>query len=511
MTVVLETQGIEKSFGGTLALRNVDFSLEEGEIHTLLGENGAGKSTLSKILAGVLTPDRGEIRLRGTPVHIASPTHAQALGIGMVFQELDLFPHLNVAENLAVANAAADEGFTVKRRPLYVWCAPFLEQVGLDIDPSRPLHSLSVSQRQLVAIARALSMRARIILMDEPTSSLSQLNVEALFAVLGRLKRDGVSIVYVSHKIEEVRRISDRITVLRDGLRIATENAREVFIEQLITLMVGRPLDPARRTKRTLGKVLLDVRTLTTDYISNIQFQVRAGEVLGIAGLVGAGRSEIGAALFGLRRRRQIDVFLGDRPFAPKSVAEAIERGFCLLPEDRREEALFLHLSVLQNATIAVLRRLACRGWLINQRETSVAGALFASLKLASAKYDVPIDTLSGGNQQKAIMARWLMAEPRILFLDEPTRGIDIGTKTQIYQLIDELADRGAGILVVSSEMSELMCCCDRIIVMHEGTQAGIVDAGTTTQEQLLTLATGDISRRSQDFKGAMTPPDVGP
>lgn len=491
MNFVLETRGIEKTFQGTAALRNVDFTLEEGEIHTLLGENGAGKSTLSKILAGVLTPDRGEIHLRGRRVRIHSAAHAQALGIGMVFQELDLFPHLTVAENLATGNAATGEGFRVRRGALHAWSTPFLQQVGLEVHPGTPLHALSVSQRQLVAIARALSMRARIILMDEPTSSLSQANVEALFSVLEKLKRDGVSIVYISHKMEEVQRISDRITVMRDGMRIATEKAQEISLDRLIALMVGRSLDIKDRPKRVPGKTLLDVRALETDYISNVQFQLRAGEVLGIAGLMGAGRSEIGAVLFGLRHARKMEVTLADQPFIPDSPSEAIGRGLCLLPEERREQAIFPHLTATENATIAVLKRFCHHGWLDKEQESASSEQFFSRLRLAAEKSDDPIVGLSGGNQQKAVIARWLMAEPQVLFLDEPTRGIDIGSKTQIYQLIDELAAQGKGILLVSSEMPELLRCCDRILVMHEGRQAGIVDAASATQEIVLKLATG--------------------
>ena len=491
MTVILEAKGIDKRFDGTAALRSVDFTLQRAEIHALLGENGAGKSTLSKILAGVIRPDCGEISLHGAPVKIASPTHAQSLGIGMVFQELDLFPHLTVAENLAAVNAAAGEGLFVRPRSLHHWCAQFLKQVGLDLDPGTALCTLSVSQRQLVAIARALSMRARIILMDEPTSSLSHANVDALFAVLAKLKQDGVSIVYVSHKMEEVQRISDRITVLRDGTRVATANAKDMTVEELITLMVGRSLRTQDRAVRTPGAILLDVRRLATDYVSGISFCVREGEVLGIAGLVGSGRSEVGAALFGLRNISRIDATLGEYRFAPAGPSEAIRSGLCLLPEERRSDALFPHMSALENTTITVLKRLRRGCFLTGRQERAAAEPLFSRLKLAANKSDVSISTLSGGNQQKAIMARWLLANPRVLFLDEPTRGIDVGAKEQIYGLIDELAEQGRGIILVSSELPELLRCCDRVLVLHEGRQAGIVHVAATSQEEILALATG--------------------
>jgi ribose transport system ATP-binding protein len=491
MAVVLEAQGIQKHFGATAALRGVDFTLQEGEIHALLGENGAGKSTLSKILAGVVRPDSGDIHLRGTPVKIINPTHAQTLGIGMVFQELDLFPHLTVAENLAAGNAAAGEGVFVRPRALHRWCAPFLQQVGLPIDPGTRLTTLAVAQRQLVAIARALSMQARIILMDEPTSSLSQENVNALFAVLEKLRQSGVSIVYVSHKMEEIQRLCDRITVMRDGMHIATVSSKETPVESLITLMVGRSLGAQHRATRTQGDVLLDVRALATDSVSGVRFQVRASEVLGIAGLVGSGRSEIGAALFGLRDPRRIDATLEGRQFLPAGPSDAMRDGFCLLPEERRSDAIFPQMSTLENSTMAVLKRLRCHGFLTDSQEQAATESLFARLKIAAAKSDVPIAALSGGNQQKAILARCLLPDPRVLFLDEPTRGIDIGVKEQIYELIDELAQQGRAIILVSSELPELLRCCDRVLVMHEGRQAGIVEVTDTSQEEILALATG--------------------
>ena len=490
MTVVLEAKGIEKRYGATVALRNVDFALKEGEIHALLGENGAGKSTLSKIIAGVERPDEGEIRLRGTPVAIGSPARAQTLGIGMVSQELDLFPHLTVAENLVTGNGAVERGLFIRRLALAGWCEPFLKQVGLHIDPCVRLDTLSVSERQLVAIARALSMRARIILMDEPTSSLSEENVESLFGVLERLRQSGVSTVYISHKMEEIKRICDRITVMRDGARITTVEAKEVALESLITLMVGRSVQTGKRARRTPGGMALDVRSIETEFLSDIQFHVRSGEVLGIAGLVGSGRSEVGAALVGLVPGARVDATLMGQPFSPDSPTKAIDSGFCLLPEERRSESLFPHMSTLENATIATLRRFE-RGMLVDtDSEISAAGPAFSKVRLASEKVTVSISDLSGGNQQKAILVRWLLAEPKVLFLDEPTRGIDVGAKEQIYELIDELASQGTALILVSSEMPELLRCADRVLVLREGRQTGTVEVASTSPEQILSLAT---------------------
>ena len=491
MTVVLEAKRIEKRYGATAALRNVDFALKEGEIHALLGENGAGKSTLSKILAGVERPDEGEIRLRGAPITISSPAQAQTLGIGMVSQELELFPHLTVAENLAAGNAAIEKGVFVQRRPLRSWCEPFLKQVGLGVDPDALLGTLSVSERQLVAISRALSMRARIILMDEPTSSLSEVNVESLFEVLERLKQSGVSIVYISHKMEEIKRICDRITVMRDGASITTVNAKEAALASLIALMVGRNFQSSERTSRASGKVVLEVRSIETKYLSDIRFEARAGEVLGIAGLVGSGRSEIGAALFGLIPKSRIDATLLGRAFSPNCPAEAIGAGLCLLPEERRSESLFPHMSTLENSTIATLEQFK-RGAIVDASlEASTVQPFFGKVRLASLKRNSSISDLSGGNQQKAILVRWLLAEPKVLFLDEPTRGIDVGAKEQIYELIDELARQGTAVIMVSSEMPELLRCADRVMILREGRQAGFADVAQTSQEQILSMATG--------------------
>jgi ABC-type sugar transport system ATPase subunit len=491
MTVVLEAKGIEKRYGATLALRDVDFALREGEVHALLGENGAGKSTLSKILAGVETPDRGEILLRGDPISIANPAQAQVLGIGMVSQELDLFPHLTVAENMATGNAAVERRVFIQSRSLWRWCEPFLKQVGLELDPDTPLRKLSVSHRQLVAIARALSMRARVILMDEPTSSLSEVNVEALFAVIDKLKQSGVSIAYISHKMEEIQRVCDRITVMRDGSRVATLKTKDVTVEALITLMAGRRLQTGQRAQRTSGDVILNVRSIKTEYLSDVSFQLHRGEVLGIAGLVGSGRSEIGAALFGLRPGSHIDVSLLGRTYSPESPAEAIRAGLCVLPEERRSESIFPHMSTLENATIATLTRFKRHAFVDADVERSAAGPVFLRLNLSAANLNTPVSGLSGGNQQKAVMVRWLLAEPKVLFMDEPARGIDVGAKEQIYTLIDELARRGIGIILVSSEMPELLRCSDRVMVLCKGRQAGIVTVTSTSQEEILSLATG--------------------
>jgi ABC-type sugar transport system ATPase subunit len=488
MPPLLEARNISKRFQGTQALWNVSFSLDRGEVHALMGENGAGKSTLAKILAGVVIADEGELFLSGESVVIDHPLRAQALGIGIVFQELDLFPHLTIAENLAIANPAAREKVIVRKRNLSAWCSTFLAKVRLDVLPNTLLRNLAIGQIQRVAIARALSLNSRVLLLDEPTSSLTEDGVQSLFELIAHLKRDGVSFVYVSHKMAEVRQIADRVTVLRDGRLVGTRNASDLTSEELITMMVGRKLDRhERRDRGCRPNVVLDVQNLTTVFLSNINFTLRAGEVLGVAGLVGAGRSELGATLFGLRARTSGQVQFNGHPFSPNSPAQAIREGMCLLPEDRRWQGIFPKMSVRENASIVVLRRWGSGRFRIEAQRV----AEFQKKLAVSSSPDVRIASLSGGNQQKIILARWLLAEPVVLFLDDATRGIDVAAKEQIYTIIDELASSGKGVILVSSELPELWRCCDRILVLREGRQAGIVTTADSSQEEVLGLATG--------------------
>jgi len=488
MPPVLEARNISKRFQGTQALWNVSFSLDRGEVHALMGENGAGKSTLAKILAGVVIADEGELFLSGESVVIDHPLRAQALGIGIVFQELDLFPHLTIAENLAIANPAAREKVIVRKRNLSAWCSTFLAKVRLDVPPNTLLRNLAIGQIQRVAIARALSLNSRVLLLDEPTSSLTEDGVQSLFELIAHLKRDGVSFVYVSHKMAEVRQIADRVTVLRDGRLVGTRNASGLTSEELITMMVGRKLDRhERRDRGCRPNVVLDVQNLTTVFLSNINFTLRAGEVLGVAGLVGAGRSELGATLFGLRARTSGQVQFNGHPFSPNSPAQAIREGMCLLPEDRRWQGIFPKMSVRENASIVVLSRWGSGRFRIEAQRV----AEFQKKLAVSSSPDVRIASLSGGNQQKIILTRWLLAEPVVLFLDDATRGIDVAAKEQIYTIIDELASSGKGVILVSSELPELWRCCDRILVLREGRQAGIVTTADSSQEEVLRLATG--------------------
>jgi ribose transport system ATP-binding protein len=517
----LQAVGITKRYGGVYALKGASFSLRAGEVHALVGENGAGKSTLARILAGSTRADSGAISIHGAPVEIATPLDAQRLGIGIIYQELDLFPDLTAGENIVIGNLHFPEGRLVSFRRMEEFCRPFLRQVGLACGIRQTVATLSIGQMQLLAIARALSMDARILLMDEPTSSLFDDAAERLFGLIAALKQRGVSIVYVSHKMDEIFRICDRATVLRDGETIGTVEMAGASVNELIRMMVGRELRmTARAARRVAGELVLAVEKLATAKLRDVSFELRRGEVLGIAGLVGSGRSELGAALFGLDRITSGTVRVQGELRAPRSPRDAMASGIGLLPEDRRLEGLMMRMSVLENATLAVLPRLSGLGFIDRRREHASLAPVARQLALncaspaapvrsreeiswqaeapappsvnpaMSAIFSQPVSQLSGGNQQKVLLARWLLLNPTVLFLDDPTRGIDIGAKQDIYRLIDELAAAGKAIILVSSELPELLRCCDRILVLNEGRVTAHFDAAEATQEKIMSAAT---------------------
>jgi ABC-type sugar transport system ATPase subunit len=461
LSSLLHAEKLRKHYGGVAALRDAHFELRAGEVHALIGENGAGKSTLARILAGAARPDSATIRIGGQPVSIGHPTEAQRLGIGIIYQELDLFPNLTIGENIVIGNLQA-------RGPIEEFCRPFLQQVGLAANIRTMAGALPIGQRQLLAIARALSMNARIILMDEPTSSLVEQDVERLFGLIRDLRSRGVAIVYVSHKMDEIFRICDRITVLRDGETIRTLETAATTPAEIIRLMVGRELQFSTRPQRTAGEVILRVQNLTNARLRDVSFELRRGEVLGLAGLVGSGRSELGAALFA----SQSGVRIG------------------LVPEDRRLQGLMMDMSVTENATLAVLPRFQRWGFIRRDEESAALTPVAERLALKCATPSAPVGTLSGGNQQKVLLARWLLVNPDVLFLDDPTRGIDVGAKQDIYRIIDELAASGKGVILVSSELPELLRCADRIAVLNNGRLAAIYDAKEATQEIIMEAAT---------------------
>ena len=491
---ILVASNIRKSYGGVQALRGAGFSLLPGEVHALMGENGAGKSTLARIIAGATFADSGDIAVGGIAVSITDPLSAQRLGISIIHQELDLFPNLSVAENLAIANQKFPEHGLVRFEELNGFANEYLKQVGLSVSPSRRLSSLSIGEMQLAAIARALSMQARILIMDEPTSSLFHDSVERLFSLIDRLRAQGVAIVYVSHKMDEIFRICDRVTVMRDGETIGTRKTKEVSPGELISMMVGRNWQTAERAERSVaGEVLLSVSGLTNNKLKDVSFELRRGEVLGIAGLVGAGRSELGAALIGLDRWKAGSMSLRGKEVKPASVSDASALGMRLLAEDRKLEGLMMQMTILENSTMADLPLFAPGGVIQRGAEERAVAPLFRRLALKAPSPAARVSTLSGGNQQKVLLARCLLADPDVLFLDDPTRGVDVGAKEDIYGIIGELARAGKGVIFVSSELPELLRCCDRILVMREGQITAGLPAATTNQEEIMSFATNPV------------------
>jgi ribose transport system ATP-binding protein len=491
MPPLLSAHEITKHFGAATALNAARFELNSGEIHALVGENGAGKSTLARILSGSISADSGQISLDGQSVSLGHPLNAQRLGIGIIHQELDLFPHLTVGENLIIGNLQFAEGPLVSPRAIEEFCRPFLAQVGLDVGTRRWVASLPIAEQQLVAIARAVSMNCRILLMDEPTSALSADAAERLFEVMARLRSQDVSIVYVSHKMEEIFRLCDRLTVLRDGRTVGTLETAATDSAEVIRMMVGRNVDGTRsRTAVASRSVVLSVKHLTTHKLRDVSFDLHRGEVLGVAGLLGAGRSELGASLFGLDRILKGTVHLNGERFLPKRPALAIREGMGLVPEDRRLQGLMLQMSVRENSTLSILPRLSRLGVLRGAAEKDLFDPIAKRLRLKCRSSAVPVGTLSGGNQQKVLLARWVFADPDVLFLDDPARGVDVAAKEDIYTLIHELAQNGKGIILASSELTELLRCADRILVLHDGRVSGIFPAHAVTQESIMTAAT---------------------
>ncbi|NKB66825.1 MAG: ATP-binding cassette domain-containing protein [Candidatus Latescibacteria bacterium] len=488
--MLLQLRAIEKRFPGVHALAGVDFDLAAGEVHALVGENGAGKSTLIKILAGVHLPTAGDYLLDQVPAAIATPHDAVAAGISVVHQELNLVPSLSVAENIFFGRLPSRKGRVLWGR-LYRETDEILRQLGLKLDPRTKVQHLSIAAQQLVEIGRALSCRARVLILDEPTSALSPTEIEALFTLLRRLRDQGVGIIYISHKLDEVLGLADRATVLRDGQWVGTAPTGELDEGRLIRLMVGRQLDQVfPRSRGAAGSVLLQVEGLATDLVQAISFAVRRGEIVGFSGLMGAGRTELARAVFGVDRRRGGRVLLEGQPVPANAPPQSRRLGLGLVSEDRRAEGLFAQLSVAENMSISSLPQF-CRGWHIRgQQVRRKVEELVSQLAVRTPSVGQIIAKLSGGNQQKVLIARWLMKDNlKVLIVDEPTRGVDVGAKVEIYSLLDQLAGRGLGVVVISSELPELLGLCDRIYVMKGGRITGEFKRGEATKEGLLARA----------------------
>ncbi len=490
--VLLEARGVSKAFGGVRALREVSFDLRAGEVHALMGENGAGKSTLMKVLAGLIQADSGEIRVNGRPVRLRSPHEAMRQGIVMIHQELMSVPEMSVAENLMLGREPRGRiPGTIDRRAMEAEARRLLKLLDAGLPVSRPMRELSVAGRQTVEIARALGCDASVVIMDEPTAAISEREVNALLDAIGRLRERGVGVVYITHKMGEVARVADRVTVLRDGAWVATRRAAEMDEPGLIALMVGRELGGVPVARReAAGEVVMSVRGLSrAGAFRDVSFELRRGEVLGLAGLMGAGRSEVVAAIFGLVPADGGEIRLRGKTVRIRRPADAIRLGIGMVTEDRKGYGIVPDMSVRHNLTLASLRD-CCSGPLIQHaREAAVAAEAIGRFAIKTSGQRSKVSQLSGGNQQKVVIARTMLADPEIVILDEPTRGIDVGAKAEVHGIIGEFVRKGRTVILVSSEISELLALCDRILVMREGEITAELDPARTTSEEILGYA----------------------
>lgn len=488
---VFQVQHVSKSFGGVRALQDVHFEVYPGEVHALLGENGAGKSTLIKIITGVHQPDSGELLLNGQPIRFAGTRDAQARGIAAIYQEPSLFPDLDIAENIFVGRQPTSRvGVDWKR--MYTDASTLLRRLGLHLDPRTKARELSVAQQQVVEIARALSINAKVLIMDEPTSSLTQGEVDDLFMIVRQLRSSGTAVVFISHRLEELFALADRVTTLRDGTYVGTRPMAQVTSDELIRMMVGRSLTelfPKQAVEP--GEVILEVENLgVAGAFSGVSFSLRRGEILGMSGLIGAGRTNVAQALFGVEPATEGTIKLDGKVVTINNPDTAMALGIGYVPEDRKEHGLVLKMNIADNITLPMLEKFATMGWLNPRREHEAARSGAQQLEVKMSSVSQIVGQLSGGNQQKVVLAKWLSTAPRVLILDEPTRGIDVGTKAAVHRLMSSLAAEGMAILMISSELPEVLGMSDRVLVMREGRLTGHFSRGEATQEKLMAAAT---------------------
>lgn len=492
--LLLEMKGIHKSFPGVKVLEDVQFSLQAGELHALMGENGAGKSTLMKILGGIYSKDSGETSVKGELYEIDSTKKATALGISIIHQELNLIPYLTVMENMFLGRE-----FTYGRTKFVNWrkmreeTAKYLSLLNITIDPGTIVEELSVGQQQMIEIAKALSTHAQILVLDEPTAALTDREIAALFEVIDSLKKQGVGMIYISHRMEEIFQISDRITVLRDGKYIGTKHTKETSMEELVRMMVGRDIhDRFPKVSIPIGAERLRVEGLSvSNKLHNISFSVRSGEILGIAGLMGAGRTELAKTLFGVDSIHQGKILVDGKETKIKRPLDAIQAGIAFVTEDRKQEGLILSLTIRENLSLPNLSKLSSAGFMNKAEEGKLSADSIAKLQIKTPHAEQVVGALSGGNQQKVVIGKWLATNPKILILDEPTRGVDIGAKKEIYDLMNQLAAQGVAIIMISSELPEVLGMSDRILVMHEGRITAELAQHEATQENIMHAATG--------------------
>ncbi|WP_073156925.1 sugar ABC transporter ATP-binding protein [Seinonella peptonophila] len=493
---ILEMRNISKRFGKVVVLSNVNLKVKKGQVHTLLGENGAGKSTLMKILSGVHQPEEGEIFLKGQKVKLESPKAAQDYGISTIYQELSLCNNLSIAENI-FANREPVKYWFIQDREMNRSARQILKKLEIELPPSTPVKNLSISQRQMIEIAKALSLRSEIIIMDEPTSALSSRETEVLFRLIEQLKAEGVAIIYISHRMDELFRISDEITVLRDGEFIDTVKTKETDVNQLVQMMVGRELkDIYPKRNYSIGtEQLLEVNGLTRKGLfEDISFSVKKGEIVGLFGLVGAGRSDLANAIFGINKAEKGTIKIRGQEVQIAKPQDAIKNKIAFITENRREQGLVISQTVKRNVTMVNLDQLLSKGRLIKEKkENSIAREAISNLKIKTSSIEQKVNNLSGGNQQKIVLAKWLETKPEILILDEPTRGVDIGAKHEIYNIMRELASNGVGIVMISSELSEVLFMSDRMLIMTDKKIVKELSPSSTSQDEVMLYATGGI------------------
>lgn len=500
-TPVLEMRGISKRFGGTVALKDVSLTAYPGQVLALMGENGAGKSTLMKVLAGVHAADTGEMLLGNQPFRPTGPIQARAQGVNLIYQELSVAPNMTVAQNIFLGNEPR-RGALVDTPAMNRDSLEVLRSLGATFTPTTSAGQLSVAEQQLVEIARSLVYQGRVLIMDEPTAALSDRETERLFEIVERLRDQGMAIIYISHRMNEVYRLADRVTVLRDGESVGTLTRAELNPEKLVAMMVGRPLGDMFETGtgQTPGELVLEVSNLARmPKVKPCSFHVRAGEIVGLSGVVGAGRTEVARLIFGADAPTGGEVKLLGQPLKARTPQEAIRAGIAYLPEDRKSQGLFLQMAVGDNISMNVLPRFTAGGMLQHGRIAQFTRDMISKLAIRVSRPAALISGLSGGNQQKALLGRWLAIEPRLLILDEPTRGVDIGAKAEIYRIIRQMADAGAAVLVISSELPEVIGLSDRIYVMREGEIAGELHRPGITQEAIMALATGATAMNAAD------------
>ncbi|MBG9914389.1 sugar ABC transporter ATP-binding protein [Bacillus sonorensis] len=491
----IEMKDIYKAFGQNRVLSGVSFELKEGEVHALMGENGAGKSTLMNLLTGLYKLDSGIIKIDGREMYFSGPKEAEQNGIAFIHQELNIWPEMTVLENLFIGREMSSKLGFLNTKKMKALAKEQFEKLSVSISLEKEAGLCSVGQQQMIEIAKALMTDAKVIIMDEPTAALTDREINKLFRVIAALKKNGVSIVYISHRMEEIFEICDRITVMRDGKTIDTTNIPDTDFHEVVKKMVGRELTeryPERHPKP--GPIVLEVKNASKKGVfEHVGFQVRAGEIVGVSGLMGAGRTEIMRAIFGLDPLDSGDIFINGKKAVIKKPGDALQKGIGFITENRKDEGLVLDASIRENIALPNLTSFSPRGWIDHKSELEFVDLLLKRLMIKTASTETHVRSLSGGNQQKAVIAKWIGIGPKVLILDEPTRGVDVGAKREIYQLMNELTDRGVAILMVSSELPEILGMSDRVLVIHEGKLSGELSGHDATQERIMTLATGGL------------------